>query len=55
MTPFEVLFTVTVYRDGRIRVGGHGRHEAMPKILRLIADSIEAGATVLHEDEGDDW
>lgn len=54
MTAFEVLFSVTVYRDGQIRISGHGKHAMMPSILRRIADSIEAGATVLHEDETGD-
>jgi hypothetical protein len=50
-TPFEVLFSVTLYRDGQIRVDGHGRRDRMPEILRMIADSLEAGATVLSEED----
>jgi hypothetical protein len=50
-TPFEVLFTLTLYRDGQIRIDGHGRKDRMPEILRMIADSLEAGATVLSEDD----
>jgi hypothetical protein len=49
MTDHEFLFSVTVYRDGQIRVDGKGNHAAMPSILRLIAASLENGSTVLGE------
>ena len=49
--PFEVLFTVTLYRDGQIRIGGHGRTNALPDILRMIAEAIEGGELVLHEED----
>jgi hypothetical protein len=47
--PHEFLFSVTLYRDGAIRIDGHGRRHALPDILRMIALSIENGATVLGE------
>lgn len=49
--PFEVLFSITVYRDGQIRIGGHGREQALPGILRIIAEAIEAGAVALREED----
>ena len=52
--PHNFLFSVTLYRDGTIRIDGHGRHDAMPAILRMIADSIEAGATVLSSYDEDE-
>jgi hypothetical protein len=43
-SPFEVLFTLTLYRDGQIRIDGHGRKDRMPEILRMIASLLDAGA-----------
>lgn len=56
----DYLFSVTLYRDGQIRIDGHGRHENMADILRMIALSIESGATILNEygdneDDSFDW
>lgn len=45
------LFSVTVYRDGTLRVNGHGRREALPEILRMIAEALEDGRIVF---DGDD-
>lgn len=53
MAAFEVLFSVTVYRTGEIRIDGHGRREALPEILRIVASSIEAGVTILSEYDDD--
>ncbi len=54
-TPFEVLFSITVYRDGQIRVSGRPARgtyaEALPAVLRTIAEAIEAGAVLLTEEE----
>lgn len=50
MTDFEVLFCITLYRDGRLRIDGKPRTERLPEILRMIALSIESGATVLEEE-----
>lgn len=52
--PHNFLFSVTLYRDGSLRIDGHGRRQALPEILRLIATSIESGATVLGTLSGDD-
>lgn len=51
----DYLFSITLYRDGSLRIDGHGRREALPDILRMIALSLENGATTLSEyaDEGD--
>jgi ribonuclease HIII len=49
--PHEFLFSVTVYRDGTLEINGHGRHEALPDILRMIAQSLENGSTRLGVDE----
>lgn len=53
-TPFEVLFSVTLYRDGSIAVGGKPKsgtlQSTLPEILRMIALSIEDGSTVLNEE-----
>lgn len=56
-TPFEVLFSITIYRDGQIGVAGRPvrgtLQQKLPAVLRMIADSIEDGATLLSEDEDD--
>lgn len=49
----EVLFSITVYRSGELRIEGHGRQEKLPEILRMIALAIEGGATVLREIDED--
>lgn len=46
----DYLFSITLYRDATIRIGGHGRREALPDILRMIALSFENGATVLDDE-----
>jgi hypothetical protein len=46
----EVLFALTVYRDGQIRVEGKAWLGSMPEVLRTIAEAIESGATVLSEE-----
>lgn len=51
-TPFEVLFSITLYRDGRIRISGKPRRDRLPEILRMVAEAIETGATVLDEEGG---
>lgn len=43
------LFGITVYRDGTVRINGHGRREALPEILRMIADALESGELVLEQ------
>lgn len=54
-TPFEVLFSFTLYRDGQISVSGKPvqgtLQQMLPPVLRLIADSIEDGSTLLREDD----
>lgn len=55
MTTGEVLFSVTLYRDRTIAIGGHGRYSAIPDILRMVAEAIESGATVLTEDGQLGW
>ena len=59
MEPFDVLFSLTVYRDGRVRVTTANGQRATPYLaatLRDIALAIEAGVLVLSEyDEDDDW
>lgn len=52
-TPNNFLFSVTLYRDGTLRIDGHGRRQALPDILRMIADSLESGATTLGEWDGE--
>lgn len=49
--PNNFLFSVTLYRDGQLRIDGHGHRERLPDILRMIADSLEAGHTVLSHDD----
>lgn len=51
--PNNFLFSITLYRDGQLRIDGHGHRERLPDILRLIADSLEAGHTALSHDESD--
>lgn len=47
------MFSITVYRDGTLRVNGHGRREALPDILRMIAEGLEDGQIVFDiEDDG---
>lgn len=52
-----MLFSLTVYRDGRVRHTGRaprGRYAAaMPAVLRDIAAAIEAGALVLSAEDED--
>lgn len=50
--PNNFLFSITLYRDGQLRIDGHGHRERLPDILRMIADSLEAGATVLNSEDG---
>lgn len=52
--PHEFLFSITVYRDGTLAISGHGRRQALPDILRMIAASLEAGHTTLTGDDDDD-
>lgn len=40
----DYLMTLTLYRDGRLRVDGQARRDALPGILRTLAEAIEAGA-----------
>lgn len=56
-TPFEVLFSLTVYRDGNVTLGGTPRgpvRVALPEVLRTIALAVEDGALVFDE-EGEPW
>lgn len=50
MTSFEYLFSLTLYRDGQLRISGRPDPAQLPSILRMIADSIEAGATIMEEE-----
>jgi hypothetical protein len=50
----EYLFSITMYRDGTLRIDGKGRRDALPDILRMIALSLEAGHTALTEYGDDD-
>lgn len=49
----EILFSLTVYQDGRLQLSGSPRsgtvQQVLPGVLRTIADSVESGATVLEE------
>jgi hypothetical protein len=51
---FDVLFALTVYRDGQVRFAGRPRGpltEAVPAVLREIALAIEDGALILSEED----
>jgi hypothetical protein len=50
----DYLFSITLYRDGSLRIDGHGRRQALPEILRMIALALENGATTLTEYGGDE-
>jgi hypothetical protein len=50
----DYLFSITLYRDGSLRIDGHGRRQALPEILRMIALALENGATTLAEYSDDD-
>jgi hypothetical protein len=43
----DELSSIKLYDDGQLVVDGHARQNALLHILRMIADSIEAGQTVL--------
>lgn len=48
----NILFQLTLYRDSTIAVRGRpveGKdyHEAVVEVLRIVAEAIESGATVL--------
>jgi hypothetical protein len=46
----DVLFSVTLYLDGTLQIGGKTLVTGtLADVLRLIADSLESGATVLRE------
>lgn len=50
----NILFQVTLYRDRTIAVRGRpveGKdyHEAVAEVLRIVADAIESGATILSD------
>lgn len=47
MTAKGVLISVTLYEDRTIYIDGRARAEKIPVILRIIADAIESGATLL--------
>lgn len=53
----DYLFSITLYLDGSLRIDGHGRRQALPEILRMIALALENGATTLTEygNEDDPW
>lgn len=56
MDPFALLISLTVYRNGQVRLEtANGRREPamIAATLRKVADAIEAGALVLSE--YDDW
>lgn len=42
-----MMMQVTVYADATLTIDGKARVEAVPYILRAIADAIESGETVL--------
>lgn len=52
MEPFDVLFSLTIYRDGRVRLTTHNRRRDPALItatLRDIALAVESGALILSE------
>lgn len=52
MEPFAVLFSLTIYRDGRVRLTtANGRRDPalIAATLRDIALAVEAGALILSE------
>ncbi len=54
-TPFEIMFSFTLSRDGRVTVSGRpvrgSLPQVLPGVLRMIADSVEDGSTLLQEDD----
>lgn len=48
------MFSVTLYRDGQIRIDGKAKQEAIPDVLRLVARALEDGQTVLSEYDEED-
>lgn len=58
MEPFDVLFSLTVYRDGKVRITSANGNRATHHIaatLRDIALAVEAGVLVLSEYDEDEW
>lgn len=53
-TPFQVLFSLTLHRDGTIEISGRPREGAIPDILRMIAAALESGALTLRGVSGDE-
>lgn len=53
MATHEHLFSVTLYRDGTVRISGHPKQGTIADILRIIADAIDAGDLPLSEET--DW
>jgi ribonuclease HIII len=50
----QKLFSIIVYRSGHVQINGHGRREALPEILRMIAQALETGELVLERGSVDD-
>lgn len=59
MEPFAVLFSLTIYRNGQVRLTTGNGKRATPVVaatLREIANALEDGALVLSEvDEWPEW
>lgn len=45
--PAVKLFEVTLFADGQLAIDGHAKRSAIPLILRMIAESIERGETIM--------